>query len=208
MEDYKYHIFISYRRSDAAWVRWTRDNFVRALKSLLSPALGKVEIFVDDTIETGATWPSRLGQALARSRLLVPVLSRNYFQSDWCRLELELMLEREAQCGFRSGGKDAGLILPVVIDDGDSFPAEVQAIQSQNLHEFANPFMLPDSPKQEALADYLRQRFCHDIEQALPAVPQFDPSWLTVAGGRFQSRFQVYVGQQNTVPKLMLSMAS
>lgn len=36
---------------DEDWVRWTRDNFVRPLRSLLRPALGDVRIFLDEQIE-------------------------------------------------------------------------------------------------------------------------------------------------------------
>ncbi len=204
MEDYEYHIFISYRRSDVDWVRWTRENFVRALRALLIPSVGTIKIFVDESIETGASWPLRLAQALARSRLLVPVLSRDYFQSDWCRLELALMLDREGRCGFRTEANTAGLIFPVIIDDGESFPAEVQAIQSERIHDFANPFMRPDSPKQEALADLLRSRFCPDIHHALPKVPQFDPAWASLASGHFRSSFQISIETQTTLPTLSL----
>ncbi len=70
MADYEHDIFISYRRMDEEWIHWTRNNFLRPLRSLLRPALGNVGIFVDDQIETGASWPARLARALARSRLL------------------------------------------------------------------------------------------------------------------------------------------
>src|SRR5258708_1301966 len=87
MDEYENHIFISYRRPDAGGVRWTRDNFVRALTSLLRPRLGPIRVFMDETIEDGAAWPNHLARSLSRSRIMVPVLSRDYFQSDWCRLE-------------------------------------------------------------------------------------------------------------------------
>jgi len=114
------------------------------------------------------------------------------------------MLDREERYGFRAGEKDAGLILPVVIDDGESFPVEIQEIQCERIHEFANPFMRPDSPRQEALADYLRQRFCQAIEQALTAVPQFDPKWATLAGEQFKARFQIHTQHQSTLPRQLL----
>src|SRR5262245_28673833 len=112
MADYEHHIFISYRRMDDEWVRWTRENFVRTLRSLLRPALGSVSIYMDEQIETGASWPAHLAHAHARSRLLVPILSRDYFSSDWCRLELSLMFHREKQLCFRTPANPAVLILP------------------------------------------------------------------------------------------------
>jgi len=38
MSDYKYDIFISYRRMDPDWLRWTQEVFIRTLRSLSSLA--------------------------------------------------------------------------------------------------------------------------------------------------------------------------
>ena len=187
MPNYEHHIFVSYRRSDEEWVRWTRENVVRFLRSLLRPALGQVSVYMDETIETGASWPEHLALNQARSRLLVAILSRDYFQSDWCRLELALMSARERAAGLRTQGNPGGLIVPLVIDDGDLFPAEIQAIQSERIHNFANPFMRPDSPRQEELAEIIRTRVCPSVERMLQSVPEFDPKcglhpvWMTPA---------------------------
>ena len=203
-EDYKHHIFVSYRRSDDDWVRWTRDNFVRALASLLRLRLGKISIFVDESIEVGALWPHHLAHNLARSRIMVAILSRDYFLSDWCRLELALMRNRERLSRFRTPQNPAGLIIPIVIDDGDCFPAEVQAMQCEHLHSFANPFIRIDSPKQEALAEVLKEKICPVIETALAKVPDFDPTWEVVAHEQFEDMFRIVMRTQETVPPLGL----
>lgn len=204
MTDYENDIFISYRRSDDDWVRWTRDNFVRALRSLLRVRLGNLKVFLDETIDDGAAWPNHLARSLSRSRVMVPILSRDYFQSDWCRLELALMHHREKASNLRTATNPGGLIIPVVIDDGDCFPAEVQAMQGEQLHAFANPFMRPDSPNQEAMADVLRKKFCTSIEHALVLVPPFDPAWEQIAHRQFEGVFQVLMQSQKTVPSLVL----
>jgi hypothetical protein len=204
MTDYEHDIFISYRRSDVDWVRWTRENFVRALNSLLRVRLGQIKVFVDDTIDDGASWPNHLAMSLSRSRIMVAVLSRDYFQSDWCRLELALMHHREKTCNLRTAENPWGLIIPVVIDDGNCFPPEVQAMQGEQLHSFANPFMRPDSPKQEAMAEVLRNKLCASIERALAATPAFDPAWEQVAHKQFEGVFKIHMQSQNTVPSLVL----
>lgn len=204
MPDYEHHIFVSYRRSDEEWVRWTRHNLVRALSSLLRPRLGSVKIFVDESIETGASWPNQLAHNLARSQLMVAVLSRDYFCSEWCRLELALMHHREKLVQFRTPQNPFGLIIPLVIDDGECFPPEVQAMQSQSLHAFANPFMRSDSPRQEELAEVLKDKVCPDIERALTRVPAFDPAWEDLAHEQFENAFRIALGAQTTVPSFGL----
>lgn len=161
---------------------------MRALSSLLRVRLGAVKVFVDETIDDGASWPNHLAMSLSRSRIMVAVLSRDYFQSDWCRLELALMHHREKVGKLRTSGNPWGLIIPVVIDDGNCFPAEVQAMQGEPLHAFANPFMRPDSPKQEAMADVLRNKLCASIERALAATPPFDPAWEQIAHKQIRGR--------------------
>jgi hypothetical protein len=159
---------------------------------------------MDEKIEAGASWPGDLALNHARSKLLIAVLSRDYFQSDWCRLELALMYDREKTAGLRNKENPFGLIVPLVIDDGDQFPAEIQEIQGQKLHDFANPFMRPDSPKQEELAEVLRSLVCPTIERMLKRVPAFDPSWEAAAHDKFQNAFKIQVQQQLTVPSLTL----
>jgi hypothetical protein len=204
MPDYEHQVFISYRRSDEDWVRWTRENFARALTSLLRPRLGNVSIYTDESIETGASWPHHLALHLSRSRLMVAVLSRDYFQSDWCRLELALMHHREQLTKFRTPENPSGLIIPVVIDDGESFPQEVKAMQGEPLHKFANPFIRIDSPKQEDLAEVLKEKLCPIIEMALTKVPGYDPAWEQLAHKQFENMFRIVAQRQTTVPSLVL----
>lgn len=204
MNDYKYDIFISYRRSDEDWVRWTRDNFKRALTSLLRLRLGNLKVFMDEAIENGNSWPNHLAQSLSRSRIMVAVLSRDYFQSDWCRLELALMHHREKSANFRTSANPYGLIIPVVIDDGECFPPEIQAMQSEPLHAFANPFIRIDSPKQEELAEILKTKLCTPIERTLQMAPPYDPAWEEIAHTQFDGVFQIHMRSQTTVPSLSL----
>jgi hypothetical protein len=202
---YEYDIYVSYRRSDEDWVRWTQEHFVRLVRSLLQPGLGQVRIFVDQDIETGTAWPARLAQAHARSRILVPILCRDYFRSDWCQLELALMHDREKATNLRTVASPWGLIVPVVIDDGDCFPPEVRELQAEKLHEFANPFMRDGSPKQEAFAERLRTRVCPAIQDALGRVPAFDPAWEHVAHDHFIGVFRVQERVQDSVPIMSLA---
>jgi hypothetical protein len=135
---------------------------------------------------------------------MVAILSRDYFTSNWCRLELALMHKREELANFRTPTNPGGLIIPVIIDDGHCFPVEVRKMQSERFHNFANPFIRPDSPKQEALAEFLRERVCPMIERTLETVPNFDPAWEQIAHKQFEHMFRIQTPVQNSIPPLVL----
>jgi hypothetical protein len=114
------------------------------------------------------------------------------------------MLDREQTNSLRNATNPFGLIIPIIIDDGECFPPEVRAIKGEALHEFANPFIRIDSPKQEALAEVLRTRVCPGIENSMRWVPDFDPNWEKMAHKHFEAMFQLQVKPQRTVPSLKL----
>jgi TIR domain len=201
MSNYEWDIFVSYRRSDQEWVRWTQKNFVTPLRTLLSPAFPDVKIFTDHQVETGASWPLRLANALGRSRLLIPVLSHAYFDSKWCRLEIALVFEREKELGFRTGEHPGGLILPVVIQDDDNFPTEVREIQAENIHRFANPFIQIDSPQQQEFTQWIHS-WCPTIERSLKNVPPFNAKWDARAQSQFEERFRNQPATPSVLPRL------
>ena len=203
MSDYEHDIFVSYRRMEPEWVQWTQKNFLRPLRVLLRPSLGNVRIFADNQIETGASWPAYIARAHARSRILIPILSRDYFNSDWCRLELALMHHREKLLGYRTPTQAGVLILPLAIDDGDSFPPEVQDMQAEGIHQFAQPFMSAEGALQEAFAAHIKE-WCPRIERALQTIPSFDPAWEELAQEEFAKQFEVKMETQTTVPGLSL----
>jgi TIR domain len=126
---YLYDVFVSYRRRSPVY-DWVHVHFFPLLRGHLD-ALGPrdIDVFVDTTIETGDAWPEALKAALRRSRVLVPVLSANYFRSDWCMAEFETIRERERLSGFRTTDNPHGLILPVRFSDGTFFSSDAQAIQ-------------------------------------------------------------------------------
>lgn len=115
---YQNHIFVSYKREEL-WTPWTRDRLKQLLISYLQPELGgeRPEIFVDEFIDIGADYVDTLAEQLATSMALVAIFSGDYFASDWCLHELDLMLDR-------IGGRP-GLIFPVVVHDCDSLPAPI-----------------------------------------------------------------------------------
>jgi hypothetical protein len=81
-------------------------------------------------------------------------------------------------------------------------------MQWEPLHKFANPFIRVDSPKQEALAEVLKERICPIIENALDRVPPYDPSWEKTAHKQFENMFKIVKRIQKTVPTMKLPRLS
>ncbi len=117
------------------------------------------------------------------------------------------MHEREKVSGKRCADNPYGLIIPVVIDDGDCFPPEVQAMQPSKFHDFANPFMRPDSPRQEQMADKIREDICDAVEAAINQAPSFDAAWETIAHKQFEGVFHIQTPSQSTLPSLRLPIS-
>ena len=122
--DYQHHIFISYKR-ERHWTPWVRDHFKELLSSYLHQdlAVERPDIFVDERIDVGADWVDELAEHLATSAVMVAIFSADYFASDWCIHELDLMLGRSppgrlvtrSSCTMviSSPSKSAGCNLPI-----------------------------------------------------------------------------------------------
>lgn len=166
---YEYDIFISYRREKNAWTPWARDIFKRALESCLQRELGDpAEVFIDDQTPIGANYVDHLAKALGKSKVMVALLSKDYFSSDWCVHELDLMMER-------ASGRN--LIIPIVVHDGEIIPDAIGQLQYADFKEFAIPGLHDAGP--------LHARFwaamvavAPRISNAIENSPPFDDKWI------------------------------
>jgi len=184
---YRYDIFVSYRRHPA-WTPWTREHIHDLLDTYLTQDLGsRPAIFIDERIEPGADWPNRLGESLAQARVLLPVFSGDYFSSDWCLHELDLMHGRL----LHSPGTT--LIVPVVGHDGDLIPIEIARLQPVDFKEFRNPDLQRRTPRYERFADAVGQLTPH-LAQAIRTAPPFDPAWVTECCERFDRVYNAHCG--------------
>jgi len=167
---------------------------------LLLPAWGNVEIFFDQQMEAGISWPNELAHALSHSRVLIPILSRAYFKSPWCKLELDLMLRREQLLGLRSRDHSRGLIVPFIIDDGDEFPQIVKDIQGVKIHEYANPYIRRSSSKYHKFTEDLR-KWCVHVDSAYKLAPKFDPAWKEFPQDKLMHLLDIEAKDQETNPR-------
>jgi len=200
---YQHHIFISYRRNDETR-RWIREHFVPLLQLHVGNELGQTpDVFVDDQLETGASWPARLAQALGGSRILVALWSRSYRFSDWCLIELTHMVERQRAAGLGTLAKPYGLVVPAFIHDGEDFleQQELRDIQYFEIQNCFNTRMARNSERAEELEKKIKEK-APDIARCIEAAPPWDPAWAaTAAGPLYQRLHQRAPPRQVEVPR-------
>lgn len=187
MTDYNYDVFISYRRHPE-WTPWTREHVLRLLDAYLTQDLGRPpRIFIDEGIKPGADWPARLGLALGSSRVLLPVFSRDYFSSDWCLHELDLMNQRLRQF------PESQIIVPVIGHDGDLIPAEIARIAPCDLSKFRNTDLQRRTPRYEQFSDEVKA-LAPQVAAAIDSAPPHDEAWCVLSRARFESVYQAQCG--------------
>ena len=184
--DYKYDLFISYRRCPPVG-DWVHYHLIPQLKCWLPGPLGRpLSIFYDDGYEAGgdgvpigAELPWALGAALGRSRCLLPVFSPEYFWSEWCRWELAAMRRREKSLGFRTASNPACLILPVKFSDGINFPTSVSNMDWQDFEPWN--IQVPAYMDSREYPDFIRrvQLLCQRLAPEIHSAPPWDQSWAT-----------------------------
>lgn len=136
---YDYDVFLSYTTasSNGAWVK---EHFRGVLLDLLDNAMPRQpKMFVFEDQETATAWPENLAGALARSRVLVAVVSPPYFRSAWCTAEWASMAERERMCGMGTTDDPRLLIHPVVYADGKHFPPDARRNYSRDFSRWNYP---------------------------------------------------------------------
>jgi len=196
---YNYDIFISYRR-DLETRRWLQNHFVPLLKLRVGQDLQRApNIFVDDQLESGTSWPEVLGVRLGASRILVALWAKDYFASDWCTEEMAHMLSREQACGFRTPQNPRGLVIPAVIHDGDDFPAALRHIQKFEIQRLFNVRMARDSQRAEDLDATLAAE-APAMAAAIEAAPAWQSAWPLAAATMFRAQLRISPPKQERPP--------
>jgi hypothetical protein len=129
----QWHVFISYARKDnkpigyetVGWI----TRFSKDLETAVTQARGKtVTIWVDRRLDGNEYFADSIGDGLANSSLLVPVVSPSYIEdeSGWLTRERKAFIDGTAESGgLRLGNKSR--ICPVFKSrfDKDRLPAEI-----------------------------------------------------------------------------------
>lgn len=179
-QGYKYDVFISYPhgKSDGDIATWVREIFYKHFELCLkNSAIGRdVEIHLDtEVIKPGDKWQPRLNDALARSRILVPILSINYFNSFYCRAEFAVMLHREKELGYWNGEHESSLIVPVHLwGVRDTFPKIVREYQLLDCQDYS--CVLEGSALHMEFKERVKQ-WMPDLSERIKSAPKWDSAW-------------------------------
>jgi hypothetical protein len=189
---YQNHVFISYRREKYAWTPWARDIFKLALESCLQRELGDPpNIFIDDQTPVGLNFVNQLASTLASSRIMVALLSKDYFSSDWCVHELDLMMERAQR---------HDVIIPIHVHDGKAFPDAVSLLQHADFRNYASPALHHDGPLYAKFWSEL-MGLASRIANAVESAPDFDPRWEPAFRQRLTEVHAALLAGQRVPPK-------
>jgi hypothetical protein len=187
---YQHDVFISYKR-ELNWTDWTRAHFKELLKSYLQQDLGRPpEVFLDERLESdfGIDWVKGLGEHLATARVAIVLFSRDYFVSDWCLHELDLMLER-AQKIVGGTYPESRLIIPVIGHDGELIPDIVARIAPCDVRDYRITCINKHSLDYHEFSKRIRN-LSPKVAQAINDVPAFDPAWIPECINRFEEVYE------------------
>ena len=199
---YEYDVFLSYSRA-AGWSDWVVAHFRPIVQHWLTSELGREARIFHDTrdIMTGDRWPERIQSALDASKIMIALLSRNYFSSEWCVKELGSMYARAEH--FRANGLSGRIIFPVAIHDSDpnEVPELVRSLEIKAIQDFCDPFMHPKGDTREQLSLALRA-FCRHAAMEIDALPAKSFSWRPLDPTQYVDRLHIRFKHQTSRPSL------
>jgi hypothetical protein len=201
---YHHDIFVSYKR-DPETLSWIGNHFLPLLKVTLSHWLQRdPDIYIHeitDNIQVGTAWPVELGEKISASRVLIALWSGNYMTSRWCAKELCLMLAREKEAKCRTTDNKYGLVIPVIVHDGENVCKIVGNTQNLDIKPCFNTRMRKDSLKAEELFERLRDH-AEGISNAILHAPPWKEEWRTHSAEELMNIYLQPDPQQAGVPRL------
>ena len=200
---YHHDIFVSYKR-DPETLSWIGNHFLPLLEVTLSHWLQRdPDIYIHeitDNIQVGTAWPVELGEEIAASRVLIALWSGNYMTSRWCAKELCLMLAREKEAKCRTTYNKYGLVIPVIVHDGENVCEIVGNTQNLDIKPCFNTRMRKDSPKAEELFEKLRDH-AEGISNAILHAPPWKQEWPTHSAEELMNIYLQPDPQQAGLPR-------
>lgn len=179
---YEYDVFVSYPHEDIH-KKWLYDIFLKRFRTVLRNELLREPSLYLDTQEnaTGMSWQLKMENALARSRVLLPLWSIDYFLSVYCRAESIVFFHREAQLGYRTLENNNVLVLPIGLFDGAGYPKFAKKVLYLECVDYNHVYQ--NYPQTEAHSELMKliDGFAKDVKNSIVAAPSWDAEWLTPA---------------------------
>ena len=125
---YRYDVFVSYTWRVPRAQQWVRYVLHPPLVDFLAlhAKIPPDRVFLDEReVRPGMEVETKVHDALRDSRVLLAVLSPQYFESGWCLTEFHTMLARQKTTGKR-------VIYPLAVWDGDKYAPEARALGPHN----------------------------------------------------------------------------
>ena len=173
--DYQYDVFLSFGRQD--FLRdWTRQQFLPLLLFWLQEELGRKPSVWSGQFKLGEDWDEVRRRALLSSKCLVALLTPSFFASAECRAVWATFVNRARQNKLEL----FELIVPAVLHENESFPAEAMSIQQI---DFRDSFVLGDAFRDSAGYLTFQQKvkeLSHVLATRIQRVPPFDTNFPIV----------------------------
>lgn len=180
MSGYKFDVFISYCRHGNVR-KWLENHFYQKLVDCLADQFAPApKVYVDWTMPRGVHWPSELEKAVRHTKIMVPVLTPQYFESRWCMAEWRSMREREKMLSLAGPNIPQTLRYPILFADSKNFPDEGRELSWEDFKEFAHP-----DPGFQDSREYMpfHKRvvtLAEDLAGLLARVPAWQADWPVI----------------------------
>jgi MinD-like ATPase involved in chromosome partitioning or flagellar assembly len=174
--DYEFDLYVSYAHSPmlADWLR----QFIQLLTGWVEQLTGsKLRVFLDVTeIRLEDVWSGRQSAALSRSKLLLALLTPQYFRSQWSLAEWRTFQQRSETTGAR-------LLLPVLVSGGQLVPEEFNRYQYLDVREYV--FTGNQFRKSRLYLEFEKKvkELAEAVSEMLTEAPPFDPAWPVATPG-------------------------
>lgn len=168
---YQYDVFISYKNQPGL-VTWVKDHFQPLLQTWLDNELPQPAVIFRDkvSIEAGDEWSTAIKDALACSKVVIAVLTPQYFTSKWCIAEWQSLEKRER----RSAATKNKLLIPVKYSNGPHFPAFATSRQFTPATDFldVNGTVIPPQSSEAAALETKVKQLAKLIADRLAFAPK------------------------------------
>lgn len=177
---YQYDIFVSYRHGQIN--DWLKHIFLPTFKNHLEMAIGREpKIYWDDQIRVGDSWKLNLYKSLALSRCLLSFWHPEYFKSEWCIKEFMIMKHRERIEKYRTMSNPNGLILGILVGDGEYLPKFANQIQYLDCRDYYySGLAFKETRLFVEFEEKIKKQWAPQIGQAIKKAPEWKKTYLSI----------------------------